>query len=113
MSIEKDLEHKNINQRQSLIVYLKSVNNQYKLRRYGDIVYFSKKCAYCILYVNQKDADEIREELNALDFVDQVKKSSWDQIDLSSDHIEKQISDLAVQAEKKLQETQEDMEQLL
>lgn len=113
MSIKQDLTNKNISQRLSIIVYLNSVSNQYKLRHYGDIVYFSKKFGYCILYVNQNEIDQVIRNLNALDFVDRVERSKWDQIDLSSDHIEKQISDLAVQAEKKLQETQEDMEQLL
>ena len=113
MSIKQDLKNKNIGQRTSLIVYLNSISNQYKLRRYGDIVYFSKKFGYCIIYVNQNEADQVTQSLNALDFVDKVERSKWEQIDLSSDHIEKQISDLAADAERKLQERQEDTEQIL
>jgi len=113
MSIKQDLTNKNISQRLSIIVYLNSVSNQYKLRHYGDIVYFSKKFGYCILYVNQNEIDQVIRNLTALDFVDRVERSKWDQIDLSSDHIEKQITDLAADAERKLQERQENTEQLL
>ena len=113
MSIKQDLTNKNISQRLSIIVYLNSVSNQYKLRHYGDIVYFSKKLGYCILYVNQNEIDQVIRNLTALDFVDRVERSKWDQIDLSSDHIEKQITDLAADAERKLQERQENTEQLL
>ncbi len=113
MGVEKDLANKNIIQRQSLTVYLNSISDQYKLRRYGDIVYFSKKFAYCILYVNKKDIEQVCQDLNSLDFVEKVEKSNRNQIDLSSDHIEKQITELAQEAEKTLQERQEDTEQLL
>ena len=113
MGVEKDLANKNIIQRQSLTVYLNSISDQYKLRRYGDIVYFSKKFAYCILYVNKKDVEQVCQDLNSLDFVEKVEKSNRNQIDLSSDHIEKQITELAQEAEKTLQERQEDTEQLL
>lgn len=51
--------------------------------------------------------------MNSLDFVEKVEKSNWNQIDLSSDHIENQIRDLAKKAEKTLQERQEDTEQIL
>ena len=113
MGVEEDLANKNIIQRQSLIVFLNSISDQYKLRRYGDIVYFSKKFAYCILYVNKKDIEQVCQDLNSLDFVEKVEKSNRNQIDLSSDHIEKQITELAQEAEKTLQERQEDTEQLL
>ena len=113
MSIEQDIANKNIIQRQSLIVFLNSISDQYKLRRYGDIVYFSKKFAYCIMYVNKKEIEQVCHDLNSLDFVEKVEKSNWNQIDLSSDHIEKQIAELAKEAEKTLQERQEDTEQLL
>lgn len=113
MGVEEDLANKNIIQRQSLIVYLNSISDQYKLRRYGDIVYFSKKFAYCILYVNKKEIEQVCQDLNSLDFVEKVEKSNRNQIDLSSDHIEKQITELAQEAEKALQERQEDTEQLL
>ena len=59
MSVNQELSERDITQRTSLIVYLRNASNdQFKLRRYGDIVYFSKKLHYLILYVNQAEAEE-------------------------------------------------------
>ncbi len=107
MSINHDLVASNVTKRQGLIVYLNSVSNQYKLRRFGDIVYFSKKMNYCVLYVDQNDADKTIAVLNSLDFVNGVDRSSGENIDLSSTHIEQQIKDLASEAEEQLLEEQE------
>lgn len=107
MSINHDLVASNVTKRQGLIVYLNSVSNQYKLRRFGDIVYFSKKMNYCVLYVDQKDADKTIAVLNSLDFVNGVDRSNGENIDLSSTHIERQIKDLASEAEEQLLEEQE------
>lgn len=107
MSINHDLVASNVTKRQGLIVYLNSVSNQYKLRRFGDIVYFSKKMNYCVLYVDQKDADKTIAVLNSLDFVNGVDRSNGENIDLSSAHIEQQIKDLASEAEEQLLEEQE------
>lgn len=113
MSINQDLENTVMTQRQGLIVYLNSVSDQYKLRRFGDIVYFSKKMAYCVLYVDQKEAAKILATLKTLDFVKKVAISNGDNIDLSSSHIEQQITDLANAAEAKLlQEQEKSAEQL-
>lgn len=107
MSINHDLAASNVTKRQGLIVYLNSVSDQYKLRRFGDIVYFSKKMNYCVLYVDQKDADKTIAALNSLDFVNDVDRSNGENIDLSSTHIEQQIKDLASEAENKLLKKQD------
>lgn len=114
MSINQDLATTSLVKRQGLIVCLNSVSHQFKLRRFGDIVYFSKKMAYCILYVDQKDASKIIDTLNSFDFVKSVEKSDSEKVDLSSPHIEQQISDLAKAAERQLVEKQQNnTEQLL
>lgn len=107
MSINKEIEGTHLIKRVVLIIYLKSVSDQYKLRRYGDIVYFSKKMKYCVLYVSRRDAKEIQREIASLDFVTYVEISAEDQVDLNSEHIEKQIADMAKEAEEKLQLEQE------
>ena len=43
MSINKDIEGTTLVKRVGLIIYLSSASDKYRLRRYGDIVYFSKK----------------------------------------------------------------------
>lgn len=102
MSISRDLENTGITQRTGLIIFLKNASDQYKLRRYGDIVYFSKKMCYCVLYVDTKAVTDELKEISSLDFVKHVELSEENNIDLSSSHIETQITDLAQKAESKL-----------
>lgn len=112
MSINQDLAKTVLTQRQGLIVYLNSISNQYKLRRFGDIVYFSKKMGYCVLYVDLSEADKVYTTLNSLDFVKRIDRINGEGIDLSSTHIEQQIKDLAVAAEKQLDQQENYTEQL-
>lgn len=109
MSINKEIEGTHLIKRVALIIYLKSVSDQYKLRRYGDIVYFSKKMKYCMLYVNRREAKEMQKQISNLDFVTYVEISAEDEVNLDSEHIEKQITDMAKAAEEKLQLEQEKM----
>ena len=79
MTINQELADLDLPKRTSLIVYLRNANSdQFKLRRFGDIVYFSKKMHYLIMYV----------------------VSEADQIDLDNQQIEDQITDLAKEAEE-------------
>ena len=107
MSINKEIEGTHLIKRVALIIYLKSVSDQYKLRRYGDIVYFSKKMKYCMLYVNRREAKEMQKQISNLNFVTYVEISAEDEVNLDSEHIEKQITDMAKAAEEKLQLEQE------
>lgn len=107
MSINKEIEGTHLIKRVALIIYLKSVSDQYKLRRYGDIVYFSKKMKYCMIYVNRREAKEMQKQISNLDFVTYVEISAEDEVNLDSEHIEKQITDMAKAAEEKLQLEQE------
>lgn len=107
MSINQEIENTHLVKRVALIIYLKSISDQYKLRRYGDIVYFSKKMKYCMLYVSRSEADEIKNEIAQLDFVNHVEISPEEQVNLDSQYIESQITNMAKEAEKKLQLEQE------
>lgn len=112
MSINQDLKESGLVARTALIIYLTNISDQFKLRRFGDIVYFSKKMKYCVLYVDSKEAEHERKEISALDFVRYVGLSKEDQIDLSGEHIEGQIATLAKEAEDKLQAEQQENEDL-
>jgi uncharacterized protein YlbG (UPF0298 family) len=106
MSINQELAEQEIPSRTSLIVYLRNVNNdQFKLRRFGDIVYFSKKLHYLILYVNKGEAEETADKLRTFSFVKKVEFSQNDALDLDNQKIEQQISDMAKEAEEKLNQT--------
>lgn len=112
MSINQDLKDNGLSPRTALIIYLTNISDQFKLRRYGDIVYFSKKMKYCVLYVDSNEAEREKKKISALDFVRYVDLSEQDNIDLSAEHIEGQIADLAKKAEDKLQKEQQENEDL-
>lgn len=107
MSINQEIEHTHLIKRVAIIIYLKNVSDQYKLRRYGDIVYFSKKMKYCVVYVDRKEAKELKNQIENLDFVTHVEISAEEKINLDSQHIENQITEMAKEAEKTLQLEQE------
>ncbi|MCJ2171956.1 YlbG family protein [Lactobacillus kefiranofaciens] len=107
MSINQEIENTHLIKRVALIVYLKSVSDQYKLRHYGDIVYFSKKMKYCVLYVNRKEAEEVKKEISQLDFIKHVEILAEENVNLDSKYIESQITTMAKEAEEKLQLEQE------
>lgn len=109
MIINSELKQAGLNERVSLIIYLHNVSDQYRLRRYGDIVYFSKKMKYCVLYVDLKELDRIQIEISHLSFVKKIEVSEFDNVNLDAAHIEKQIHDLAQDAENKLQDEDEDL----
>lgn len=113
MSINKEIEKTRLTKRVALIVYLKTISDQYKLRHYGDIVYFSKKMKYCVLYVDRQEAKEIKKNIAELDFVTYVEISAEEKVNLDSEHIENQIAQMAQEAEKQLQLEQENSEEQL
>ncbi|GHV98193.1 hypothetical protein lacNasYZ03_06270 [Lactobacillus nasalidis] len=103
MSINQELEKQEIPSRTSLIVYLRNVNNdQFKLRRFGDIVYFSKKLHYLVLYVNRDEAEEVAHKLQGFNFVKRVEFSMNDALNLDNQNIEQQLNQMAQEAEEKL-----------
>lgn len=113
MSINQEIENTRLTKRVALIIYIKFISDQYKLRQYGDIVYFSKKMKYCVLYVDRKEAKELRNEITELDFVNHVEISAEEKVNLDSQHIEGQLIEMAAEAEEKLKLEQEKNEDQL
>ena len=58
-----------------------------------------------ILYVNKGEAEETADKLRAFNFVKKVEFSQNDALDLDNQKIEQQISDMAKEAEEKLNQT--------
>ena len=58
-----------------------------------------------ILYVNQAEAEETASKLRTFSFVKKVEFSQNDALDLDNQKIEQQISDMAKEAEEKLNQT--------
>lgn len=61
--------------RQGIIVWLRHLKHLRKIRRYGHIIYASKKLKYAVLYVNQEEIDDLMEKLSMLPFVTKVEPS--------------------------------------
>lgn len=113
MSINEELKKAGLQSRNGIIVYLNNISNQYRLRKFGDIVYFSKKMKYCVIYVNSNEINRIKKEILALDFVERIEDSETDQLNLDGTYIEQQINEMAIEAEEKLIKRQEENEDLL
>ena len=64
-----------IKNRLSLIVYVDSQRQARFLKRYGDLKYVSKRFHYAILYVDSKRANQIKNRLKRLNFVDRIDDS--------------------------------------
>ncbi|GFZ26928.1 YlbG family protein [Lactobacillus corticis] len=104
MSINTELGENGFAERTALIVYLRTSSDQFRLRSFGDIVYFSKKLGYCVIYVNKAEADHKITELERLGFVLKAEKSNTEDVNLDSSYIEAQITQMAAAAEAKLAE---------
>ncbi|MCP8616629.1 YlbG family protein [Salirhabdus salicampi] len=61
--------------RQGLVVRLKNMKHLRKIRRYGHVIYASKKLKYVVLYVDQDEIDDVCESLQQIPFVAKVEKS--------------------------------------
>lgn len=64
-----------IQPRQSLIVYTYSLKQTRQLKRYGTVMYVSKKMRYVVLYVNQEQVAALTDQLSHLRFVKRVVAS--------------------------------------
>ncbi|WP_204121482.1 MULTISPECIES: YlbG family protein [Levilactobacillus] len=66
--------------RQSLIVYTYSLKQTRQLKRYGTVMYVSKKMRYVVLYVDQEDVKSLTDQLSQLRFVKRVVASARPEI---------------------------------
>lgn len=104
----KEDDNQRLQTRSAIIVWLKKASDQYKLRHYGDIVYFSRKNNYTVLYCDAAKADKIIAELSKKDFVKKAELSRHNQLNFSPEHETSMMQDLKEKAEK-LREENEDL----
>lgn len=83
-----------------LIVWLNHGGDQRRLRKFGDIVYYSARKHYLIMYVNQKEADHVCQELNHLPFVKKAVVSKRDDLHFDAEYQTKMMQTLAQEAER-------------
>ena len=94
---------KKLDKRKSLIVWLYNSKDQFKLRHFGDIVYFSRKKNYVIIYVDLEQVEKIITTLKKEKFVKRVEKSQHDNLNFSAEYEEKFMNDLRHEAEQMLE----------
>ncbi|WP_367294810.1 YlbG family protein [Levilactobacillus yonginensis] len=82
-----------IQPRQSLIVYTYSLKQTRQLKRYGTVMYVSKKMRYVVLYVDQKDVTSLTEQLNKLRFVKRVVASARPEITESFNGVAEEVAE--------------------
>lgn len=104
----QESNNNHLQKRTAIIVWINKASNQYKLRHFGDIIYFSRKKNYVILYCDTQQAPKIIQDLNNKDFVKRAELSSHNQLDFSPEHEEQMMYGLKEHAEK-LREEQEDL----
>ena len=104
----KDESNNKMTARTQIIVWLYQISDQYKLRRFGNIIYFSRKNKYVVLYVSSEYASKVITELKSKNYVQSVETSKNDKLDFSAEHEEKMMRELKEEAEK-LREENEDL----
>jgi uncharacterized protein YlbG (UPF0298 family) len=104
----KDEPNNKMTARSQVIVWLYQISDQYKLRRFGNIIYFSRKNKYVVLYVSSEYAPKVIAELKSKNYVQSVETSKTDELDFSAEHEEKMMRELKEEAEK-LREENEDL----
>lgn len=64
-----------INERIGLSIWLHSLKHIRHLRRFGHIIYVSKRMKYVVLYCSKTDAEKTMNKLNSFPFVKLVQPS--------------------------------------
>lgn len=61
--------------RQGIIVWFQHRKNIKQIRRFGNLIYVSKKMRYAVLYVNQEEVEATIENMSKLSFISQIDVS--------------------------------------
>ncbi len=69
------MRESNMNERQGLIVYVHQLKHAKSLRKYGHVLYISRRQKYVVLYCNREDIEMLTIKLQRLPFVKDVVES--------------------------------------
>jgi uncharacterized protein YlbG (UPF0298 family) len=64
--------------RKSLIIYFRNPKVLKQIEKFGDIMYYTKKKKYAIIYVNEEELDSKVKEIQNLKLVKKVEESLFD-----------------------------------
>lgn len=73
--------------RQGIIIWFQHRRNIKQIRRYGHLIYTSKKLKYAVLYVDQDNVEAVEEKLMKLSFISKVERSHKPFISVDFDSI--------------------------
>lgn len=99
-SVNRTFASVGLPQRTNLIIWLKNGSDQRRLRRYGDIVYYSRRKHYLIMYVDLDQAANLCQKISHLNFVEKAEVSHRDDLHFEADYQTKMMHDLAEKAEQ-------------
>lgn len=61
--------------RQGLIVWFQHKRNIKQIKRFGHLIYVSKRMRYAVIYVDQEEVEEIEQSMDKLSYVIKVDRS--------------------------------------
>jgi uncharacterized protein YlbG (UPF0298 family) len=61
--------------RQGIVVWFQHMKNIKQLKRYGNLIYTSKKKRYAVIYVNQAEIEEVETKIMRHSFVSRIERS--------------------------------------
>ncbi len=61
--------------RQGLIVWFQHKRNIKQIKRFGHLIYVSKKMRYAVIYVNQEEIEEVETAMLKLSYIIKVDRS--------------------------------------
>ncbi|HLR59137.1 MAG TPA: DUF2129 domain-containing protein [Pseudogracilibacillus sp.] len=61
--------------RQGLIVWFQHKRNIKQIKRFGHLIYVSKRMRYAVIYVNQDEVEEIEKSMAKLSYIIKVERS--------------------------------------
>ncbi|MBO1003536.1 YlbG family protein [Pseudogracilibacillus auburnensis] len=63
------------NKRQGIVVWFQHRKNIKHIKRFGNLLYVSRKMRYAVVYVNQSEIDTIEDNILKLPFISKVDRS--------------------------------------
>ncbi|MFC0014235.1 YlbG family protein [Allobacillus sp. GCM10007491] len=77
--------------RQGLIIWFRHMKNLRKLKRLGHLIYASKKKKYALIYVDQDELEDVKQQAENYNFVKRVDISFRPEVEMEFEHRQKPI----------------------
>ncbi|MBR3119408.1 DUF2129 domain-containing protein [Oceanobacillus profundus] len=61
--------------RQGIVVWFQHMKNIKQLKRYGNLVYASKRLKYAVIYINQDEMEKVEAKILKQPFVSKIERS--------------------------------------